>query len=891
MTREINLGNLVIPIIKPQKGIDYYTEAEKQEMVSSITNSVNEVILPQEQTRQSNETTRQYNESTRQNQETSRVGNETSREIAESSRVDAETIRKNNETSRVSAEETRTQTFNTQMEAVDVAIAGISTSQESFNQNATSKTNDFNTNATNKTTAFDENATSKTEAFDEHTEEIQIKLATIEEGAEVNIIETVRVNGTSLTPINKEVDITVPTKVSDLLNDSGFGTYTKPSGGIPKTDLADDVQTSLETIEKVVNNLEELDSIVDDKILTDSSRNIFSAKFIIKSGIDHNTGIFTQDSSSYAHSTATEDYIEIEENKSYIITNLELVGSGTFKNIFFYDEDKEIITLSNNTIYKTVDFDSSFKSPTTAKYCRLELYNTGKTSTQLVEDYPNWQMEQSIETSEYINPKLIGTNIINYAFDDVDKFKKEVLSIQTINLFDVEFVPYSRIGNVSGKYIKPDGSSSTSSHKEFIEIESNTSYVFSNHSLSNAGITGRVYFYNADKEFISNLSISFGTAFTTLATARYVRFVLTHTNSPVTDLETYTDWQLEKGLVASSFKKPKLININTIDYDFGRITELENEIGNSYGKNIYDTTLINGITSAIKLNRNNRYMNIGFFTDTHSNVNDAKDSISYMEKLALSGVCDLCIHGGDLISSYDMDFEGFTEAMLKIINTYKQIKNMHFIKGNHDNNHAVSSDNSFVKYQYNMMFKNNENGAVFNESDPFGGYYYIDNPVLKVRIIILNAFYSYTEHSDLNFGEIQKSWLYNTALNTDDLDGYSVLIFSHHYTNNCEIVDILKAFNDKGTTYGDYTFDANSTAKFVGIIHGHNHYDTYRNVSGYNAIGVTKAFADIADIGTDDEVAIDIYTIDTDNSILYQTRIGKGSSHSYNYGNTVGQIN
>ena len=38
---------------------------------------------------------------------------------------------------------------------------------------------------------------------------------------------------------------TVPTKTSDLTNDSGFGTYSKPAGGIPKADLAEAVQTSL----------------------------------------------------------------------------------------------------------------------------------------------------------------------------------------------------------------------------------------------------------------------------------------------------------------------------------------------------------------------------------------------------------------------------------------------------------------------------------------------------------------------------------------------------------------------------------------------------------------------------------------------------------------------
>lgn len=46
----------------------------------------------------------------------------------------------------------------------------------------------------------------------------------VAEGGEPNVIETVKVNGTALTPdANKAVNVTVPTKVSDLTND-GDGT-------------------------------------------------------------------------------------------------------------------------------------------------------------------------------------------------------------------------------------------------------------------------------------------------------------------------------------------------------------------------------------------------------------------------------------------------------------------------------------------------------------------------------------------------------------------------------------------------------------------------------------------------------------------------------------------
>ena len=41
---------------------------------------------------------------------------------------------------------------------------------------------------------------------------------------------------------------TIPTKTSDLTNDSGFGTYSKPAGGIPESDLSYNVQTKLNLI-------------------------------------------------------------------------------------------------------------------------------------------------------------------------------------------------------------------------------------------------------------------------------------------------------------------------------------------------------------------------------------------------------------------------------------------------------------------------------------------------------------------------------------------------------------------------------------------------------------------------------------------------------------------
>lgn len=53
------------------------------------------------------------------------------------------------------------------------------------------------------------------------------KLSGIASGAQVNVIESIKVNGTKVEPSSKAVDISVPTKVSQLTNDSGFQTSTQ----------------------------------------------------------------------------------------------------------------------------------------------------------------------------------------------------------------------------------------------------------------------------------------------------------------------------------------------------------------------------------------------------------------------------------------------------------------------------------------------------------------------------------------------------------------------------------------------------------------------------------------------------------------------------------------
>ena len=58
------------------------------------------------------------------------------------------------------------------------------------------------------------------------TNDYKSKVDGIASGAQVNVVETVKVNNAALTPSAKAVNITVPTKTSQLTNDSGFATQT-----------------------------------------------------------------------------------------------------------------------------------------------------------------------------------------------------------------------------------------------------------------------------------------------------------------------------------------------------------------------------------------------------------------------------------------------------------------------------------------------------------------------------------------------------------------------------------------------------------------------------------------------------------------------------------------
>lgn len=155
----VNLGKLNIPVIVPQKGVDYYTEQEVNEGKTEILSKVLEIIGPAEFDGQVKERNRELNELERKESETTRKSNENARISAEETRQSAEETRQASETSRETNEETR-QTNETQRilnetqrisneERREYDVNIIRQSQSAIN----TEINEINTSITNETTS------------------------------------------------------------------------------------------------------------------------------------------------------------------------------------------------------------------------------------------------------------------------------------------------------------------------------------------------------------------------------------------------------------------------------------------------------------------------------------------------------------------------------------------------------------------------------------------------------------------------------------------------------------------------------------------------------------------------------------------------------------------
>lgn len=190
------------------------------------------------------------------------------------------------------------------------------------------------TNA-NNIEILDENKVDKVEGYglskNDFTDTLKSKLDGIEASADVNLIESISVNGTARTITNKNVDIIVPTKTSDLTNDSDFTT----------NDHVDNVKDYLE--EKIDDNTEAIGDNAD--AIDEINSNLLNYSLISETG---NKIQLLMDTSTYKIKAILKD-----KNNNTIDTSneIDLPMESVVLSVTYNSTDKElVITLQNGSI-------------------------------------------------------------------------------------------------------------------------------------------------------------------------------------------------------------------------------------------------------------------------------------------------------------------------------------------------------------------------------------------------------------------------------------------------------------------------------------------------------------------------------------------------------------
>lgn len=271
-----------------------------------------------------------------------------------------------------------------------------------------------------------------------------------------------------------------------------------------------------------------------------------------------------------------------------------------------------------------------------------------------------------------------------------------------------------------------------------------------------------------------------------------------------------------------------------------------------------------------------------FITDQHWTSN-AQNSSKLIDFLSRKLQIPLIINGGDIIASHNTSLTGaFNEIRAYYDSfTHDGYTMMFSTIGNHDLNNNNNSDKTThlsIRNLYNLMMKDEERWTDTNGS-PYGVYH--DNISQKIRYI---QFYY---NGDSGYIDEVATWLKTTMKATPD--GYTVILTSHAYWNG-------EAVDDNGTAYANIVLSAmdEMTASVAMWIVGHNHND--RNVTLTSPKGksllivssVCDAYGQKPNgftmtLGTDNEQAFDIVTIDTLAKKIYMTRVGAGSNRVFSY--------
>ena len=272
--------------------------------------------------------------------------------------------------------------------------------------------------------------------------------------------------------------------------------------------------------------------------------------------------------------------------------------------------------------------------------------------------------------------------------------------------------------------------------------------------------------------------------------------------------------------------------------------------------------------------RNKNMLTFTFITDTHVGL-PGNNLVSEATAVRLTNqqFVDFLVFGGD---AHDATGTSYDEA-LRRIGLFKEVFDkctlpVYYVRGNHDVNYKFNgaSDALLSSDFYNLYSRKVIRNVNANPNDPFNNYYYVDYPEYKIRVAILQSNDSPSEY--YNIAAEQLAFIENEIL--DISNDWGVLFFIHFYYDSQgiapKLMPVLNSFQSNGGT-------------IIAVISGHLHVDGSSAADGYLNIYTTCSLNTIEQAGSIDEIAFDVFSIDTDERKIFAHRVGRGNSRSFDY--------
>lgn len=338
----------------------------------------------------------------------------------------------------------------------------------------------------------------------------------------------------------------------------------------------------------------------------------------------------------------------------------------------------------------------------------------------------------------------------------------------------------------------------------------------------------------------------------------------------------------------------------------------------------------------IKQEIDSKMFNLGFITDTHDDKlsSDSGKPTNYSLQhlsniLFLDGKLDAIVAGGDNIDGFSDSYDGLISEHKKFTNklmlTSLNQSDKFILLGNHDDGalryiNWLQTDMKKPMPKVIPLNKLSEmigaDDVAFDEQRDYNSpYFYKDYANKKVRLIGLNSVDTpddavddhggpkYPRQNNMGYRQQQLNWLANTALQNVP-EGYVTLIVSHiqgdaisdsaKYYNQDVVSEIINSFRN-GTKVNivrdvedwkvnvNVDFSSQGKRDFGAYIHGHQHKEVANVVNGYNNIGVTCSLSPMESLGTPQEDAWNIITVDTVNRKIVLKGFGRATNREFNY--------